>query len=374
MVKDTILYSRLEISPNANDNEIKKAYARLSKIWHPDKNPNNIEEATRKFQDINEAKEILLNNDKRAIYDEIGMDIIKGGGHHQPAHDNSFFENLINQHFSFNINSNFNFTNNNNNKNEVPENIVANINVSLEQIYNQEIITFQYKQKIYCTSCDGNGTEDGMPPICNECSGKGMKIQIIRSGFMIQQIMGTCNNCNGSGKIVKEGCKNCNKLGYNIKEKNISIPLKAGLTTGNKISLNGKGHQFKNNKTDLILNIIELPHNIYKREQDNLIIEIELKLYQALLGFTKLITLLDGSKLNISYNGKTDYGTIKIIKNYGMQSLNSNNKGNLIIKFIYSLPNIQDELKLQVKTLLHDKDEMNNEIEINNMNINKIIL
>ena len=371
MVKDTLLYSRLEVSPNATDIEIKKAYARLSKQWHPDKNLNNIEEATRKFQEINEAKEILLNNDKRAIYDEIGMDIIKGGCNQQPAHDNSFFENLFNHHFSFNINSNFNFTNNNN---EVPENIVANLNVSLEQIYNQEIITFQYKQKVYCNNCDGNGTIDGKQPICNECSGKGMKIQTIKMGFMIQQLMGTCNTCNGSGKIVKEGCKTCNKLGYNIKDKIISIPLKSGLTTGNKISLNGKGHQFKNNKTDLILNIIEIPHNIFKREQDNLIIEIELKLYQALLGFTKLITLLDGSKINISFNGKTDYGTIKVIKNYGMQSLNSNNKGDLIIKFIYLLPNIHEDLKLQVKTLLQDREEINKEVEINNMNIEKVIL
>ena len=113
MVKDTILYSRLEVGINASENDIKKAYARLSKIWHPDKNPNNVDEATKKFQDINEAKEILLNSEKRAMYDNIGMDIINGGmqsqqQHHQ-HHNPNFFENIINQHFSFNINNNQHF-------------------------------------------------------------------------------------------------------------------------------------------------------------------------------------------------------------------------------------------------------------------------
>ena len=373
MVKDTILYSRLEVGINASENDIKKAYARLSKIWHPDKNLNNVEEATKKFQDINEAKEILLNSEKRAMYDNIGMDIINGGmqSQQQAQHNHNFFENIINQHFSFNINNNQHVNNSNN---EMHENIVANLHVTLEQIYNQDTISFQYKQKIFCNKCDGNGTKNGLPPSCNECSGKGVKIQIIKLGYMVQQLMCQCNNCNGSGKIVTEECELCNGCGHNFKDKNISIPLKSGLTTGNKISLNGKGHQFKNNKTDLIITINEIPHNIFKREHDNLLINIELKLYQALLGFNKLITHLDGKKINISYIGKTEYGTIRIIENFGMQTLNSSNKGDLIINFIYILPSIQNELKLQVKTLLQDKDEINNENELNKLDITKIIL
>jgi DnaJ-class molecular chaperone len=365
MVKDNQLYNRLEISSNATENDIKKAYVKLSRQWHPDKNPNNIDEATKKFQEINEAKEILLNADKRAIYDELGMDVLQNSNFQSTNHQ-SFFENVINQHFSFNFAKNQN--------KEINENIVANLFVTLEQIYNQENISFQYKQKIFCNKCDGNGTKDGLIPICKECSGNGIKIQIIKLGFMVQQLMGSCNSCNGTGKIIKDCCELCNGCGYNFKEKNISIPLKSGLTTGNKISLNGKGHQFKNTKTDLILNINEISHAIFKRENDNLLIDVELKLYQALLGFSKIITHLDGKKINISYEGKTEYGTIRVIDNYGMQTLNSSLKGNLIIKFIFSLPSIQNELKLQVKTLLQDKEELKNEQEINKlMDITKII-
>jgi DnaJ-class molecular chaperone len=239
MVCDNLLYNRLEVGPNASENDIKKAYARLSKIWHPDKNPNNIEEATKKFQEINEAKEILLNSDKRLIYDEVGMDINKQQSQHQhQSSPFSFFENIINQHFSFNMNATSSSNGSGSGAGVSPqhqpdsfENIVANLHITLEQIYNNESVSFQYKQKVFCNKCDGNGTNDGLAPICLECSGKGMKIQIIKSGFIIQQLMSSCNICNGSGKCIKEECDLCNGLGYSLKEKSISIPLKSVLTT-----------------------------------------------------------------------------------------------------------------------------------------------
>jgi DnaJ family protein A protein 2 len=376
MVKDTLLYDRLEILSNATDSDIKKAYAKMSKQWHPDKNPNNIEESTKKFQEINEAKEILLNSDKRSIYDQIGMDVINGNNHQPQQHNSSFFQDIINQHFNSTFNFNFNM-NGNNNKHDTPENIVANLHVTLEQLYNQENVSFSYKQKYFCDKCNGYGTKQGTSPTCSGCSGKGIKVQIIQQGHMIQQLMTTCNQCNGSGKHCSnnDNCEICNGLGNNLKDKTISVPLKAGLTTGNKISLNGKGHQMMNTKTDLILNIVEIPHNIFKREQDNLLIDIELKLYQALLGFSKIINFLNGQKLNINFLGKTDFGNIKIIENYGMHKLNTDKKGNLIIKFNFLLPDIHNDLKLQIKTLLQDKDEINNENEIQQLNnITKINL
>ena len=164
MVKDNSLYDKLELTPTATENDIKKAYARLSKKWHPDKNPNNIEEATRKFQEINEAKEILLNPEKRTQHD-------MGSNNNQDV--SNFFNEVMKQHFSFNTNFSFNFNNQNNNEQpEVLENIIANLNVTLEQIYNQDEISFSYKYKHYCSKCNGYGTDNGSPPCCNKCNGK----------------------------------------------------------------------------------------------------------------------------------------------------------------------------------------------------------
>lgn len=375
MVKDTILYDRLEIKSNATPEEIKKNYFRLSKIWHPDKHQdeNDKIKATQKIQEINEAKEILLDEQKRGLYNQIGMSIFENGNNNQHDDFNPFgshFENMFGQHFPF---GNMGNMGGNRNKEE-NEDLIEKINVTLEQLYNEIPVNFTYKYKSYCIKCNGEGYKNGYNPSCKSCDGKGMKVHLIKMGPMIQQQIVQCNVCNGSGKIVNDNnkCDQCNGNCYNYKEKTIQIPLKSGLTTENKINFSGKGHHYKNNKTNLIILINELPHDIFKRNNDDLFINIELKLYQALFGFNKVITHLDGRLLHINHTGKTEYNTIKYIQEEGMKSLNNNTKGNIYIKFTIKLPDINNmglENKAILKTLLEstEQDECNSENNICNM-------
>jgi len=383
MVKDTILYDRLELSSNATDNDIKKAFNKLSKIWHPDKNTNaeNKEEVTKKFQEINQAKEILLDPEKRNLYDQIGINILNPEMQNMqgdPFEDlNSVFGNGFGGFPGFGNGFPFNM---NNQKKEKHDNINKTVDVTLEQIYNEENINFTYQQNVFCSNCNGNGTNNGQANICNSCNGKGVNIQIVKMGPMIQQSVGNCQKCNGTGKIKDDNnvCNICNGECFIKKTKTIQIPLKAGLTHNNKINLSGKGHHYKNVKTDLILTINELNHPFFKRYENNLYIEINLKLYQALFGFTKEITHLDNRKLYISSNDKTDFNTIRKINNEGMKFLQSNMKGNLYIKFNIEIPSISslDINTNQLKQLLQNIniDEFNNEKSINNNNKTKLIL
>lgn len=379
MVRDTILYDRLGVSPDANEEQIRKAYNQLSKKWHPDKNQDNKEEASVKFQEISEAKEILLDSNKKEMYDRFGIDSINGNaevadnmfGNGNPFGPGHPFSNMFH--------GNFGFGNNNEQKQKENKNIIQNINVTLKQIYNEENINFSYKYKCICPQCNGEGTKDGKPLVCGKCNGRGMQVQVIRMGNMIQQITQTCNVCNGTGKASADNncCTQCVGKGNTIKEKTIQVGLKAGLSTGNKIHLQGKGHHYKNIKTDLILVINELPDDMFKRIKNDLFITIELKLYQALFGFTKIITHLDNRNLIISYIGKTDYNTIRKIPNEGMKIINSNRKGDLYIKFIFTLPNIEDmNLKSQLKNPLYaiDNSEVLNELNINKLCTNKVNL
>jgi len=376
MVRDSKLYERLGVPPDANEEQIRKAYNQLSKKWHPDKNQDNKEEASIKFQEISEAKEILLDSNKREMYDKYGMDSINGNmdvGENMFAHGNPFGQG---HPFSHMFNGNFGFGNNEQKENK---NIILNVNATLKQIYNEENINFSYKYKSCCTQCNGEGTKDGKTSECSKCNGKGMQVQVIRIGNMIQQITQTCGACNGSGKGVNENniCTSCMGKCNTLKEKTIQVGLKAGLSTGNKIHLQGKGHHYKNVKTDLILVINEVPDNMFKRIKNDLFITIELKLYQALFGFTKIITHLDNRNLVISYIGKTDYNTIRKIPNEGIKIINSNRKGDLYIKFIFTLPNIEDmNLKAQLKNPLYaiDNSEVLNELNINKLCINKVNL
>jgi DnaJ-class molecular chaperone len=370
MVKDTTLYDRLEISHDSDENQIKKAYNKLSKQWHPDKHIGNAEKekATLKFKEITEAKEILLDKQKRDMYDQMGMDIFN----QQQVDNQPFnpFENMFPGGFPFGMNQGPHMGP----KQQQVENIITKIDVTLEQLYCEETVNFSYKQKISCSQCNGEGTKDGRPTQCHSCNGKGVKVQVIQIGpGMIQQAMSECHNCKGKGKIVNDmnKCDVCNGKCHSLKDKTINIPLKSGLCHDNKIHLQGKGHHINNIKSDLMLIVNEMDHPIFKRNGEDLFVEVELQLYQALFGYNKIITHLDGRKLHLSTMGKTDFNAYRKIADEGMKNLN-NRKGNMYIKFNIVLPNISplpNETKNQLKLMLQsfDKDEINNETQISKM-------
>jgi DnaJ homolog subfamily A member 2 len=367
MVKDNILYDRLNINSNADKNEIKKAYRKSSLKWHPDKNPNNKEEANIKFQEISEAYSILSDEKKRDLYDKLGMDYLKNG-EGMGFDPSSIFE----QFFGGSNNmGGFDFPFGFNNQKRKNEDCIIELSVTLEQIYNEENITINYNQKNYCKKCDGTGRKDKKNSLCVECNGKGKKMQVIRMGPMVQQTLVDCNICRGTGTFIQlnDLCKTCKGKKYIYKEKSISFPLKNGLNTGNKIRLDRKGHYFKDRKTDLIINVIQKEHNIFKRDNKDLILNVELKLYQSLIGFDKIINHLDGRKLHISNNNVIKEGDVRVVKGEGLNDLNGGINGDLKILFTVKYPNLKmltNEESHMLKILLAkpEEDEVDRETYI----------
>jgi DnaJ family protein A protein 2 len=385
MVKDTTLYDTMEVTPDATEAQIKKSYNKLSKQWHPDKHneQNKKDEATQKFQEINKAKEVLLDKEKRQLYDQIGMDMFKMNTPDNQSNFDAFgqFSNMFGGGFPF-ASGFVPGMGGQQPRSRQPENIVETINVTLNQLYNEEVIDVTYKQKNWCTKCDGEGAKDNKTTTCQSCGGKGVQVQITRMGPMVQQSVGECHQCKGKGKHIEESnkCDTCNAKGYTIKDKTVQIPLKSGLNHGFQMNLEGKGHQFKNVKTDLILIINQTPHKIFKRHMDDLFIELELKLYQALFGFDKVINHMDGRSLHISCSSKTDFNTFRKISGEGMKSIKNDTKGNLYVKFSINLPNfatLPTDSKTQLKLILQsfDKTEVQTENQINTAtNLTKTIL
>jgi DnaJ-class molecular chaperone len=381
MVKDTKLYDILELEPNATDAQIKKSYNKLSKIWHPDKHlePEKKKEATIKFQEINQAKNILIDEEKRQIYNQVGMDMFKHssegteGSCYNPFAD---FGNIFNSGFPFGMGG-FPFGMGGMGgmdtrvRQNIPEHIVEQVEATLEDIICQKLVNVNYKQKNYCTKCNGEGTKNGQESDCKLCDGKGKQIRVTRMGPMIQQTVLDCSNCKGKGTYIQEEnkCDGCYGNGFIIKDKNIQVPLNTSVLFGQDAIIEGKGHQLKNIKTHLIIKIIELPSKSFKRFGNNLYIEMELKLFQALFGFDKILTHLDGRKLHISCSGKTEFNAIRKLTGEGITNIEGK-KGDLYIKFIINLPNFTTlplDTKTQLKNLLQtfDKAEVLNEIAIN---------
>ena len=362
MVRDTTLYDRLELSTNASLEEIEKKGRKLLIKWHPDKNPNNIEESTKKFQEIQEALNILKDGEKRELYDRFGFEGANNG-----APDMGGFNPFGGFPFPGNPFGNFH---QHQHERKEKENINTTLEVTLEQIYNEEVVQLKYNQKNCCNKCSGEGTCDGSKSTCKECKGMGKKIQTIRMGPMIQQSQVQCNICYGKGTYIPDNnkCHTCTGSGYTMKEKIAPITLKNGMGNGIKLHMEGHGHHFRNMKTDLIVVIKEIPHNIFTRHGSDLHITIELKLYQGLFGFDKKITHLDGRKLHLHHTGKTIPETTKQINGEGMNDLRTKNKGNLVILFKWHIPTIDPTAKnneIFTKFLkLFDKDETVIEKEI----------
>jgi DnaJ-class molecular chaperone len=346
MVKDTKLYDTLEISPNATEQEINKAYHKQSKIWHPDKNGHRLEEATKKFQEINEAKNILTDSDKREMYDKFGTtdNMGQGGPNFNPA-------DLFGQMFSggmpnMNMPGMPGFFNQGQRQRHQEDCVVEQI-VTLEDLYNNKKINIKYPHKVYCSKCNGTGSKDGKSSDCSGCGGKGQKVRIIKQGPMIQQMVGACDECNGTGeKVSKDNqCTECLGNKVLLKDTVFEFQLNKNMMNNQKILVNDKGHIFKNKKTNLIIIIKEQPHPIFKRQGNDLHMDIKLRLFQAIYGFTKMITHLDGRNILIKYD--------KMIKN--MKTLikvkNEGINGHLYIHISTCMPKI-DKLDEQENAIL----------------------
>lgn len=369
MVRDNELYNRLGIDPSSSENEIKKAYRKMSVKYHPDKNPDDKEGATKKFQEISEAYSVLSDQEKRQKYDQFGMDAVKDDGGGPGMNPEDIFSQFFAGGGPFGGGAApFGFNFGSGQKQKKNDDIVHKLKVTLKQVYCEDTVEVKYVQKVYCKDSDGTGSKTKKKDKCPHCKGTGKKVQVVRMGPMIQQMVSECEHCHGTGEYVlpENKCPSCSGNGYTSKEKTISIPLRNGLDDGNKIQLEKKGHQFKEGKTDLIIIISIIDDRDFERQGPNLITTVDLKLYQSLFGYDKMIKHLDNELLHISNSSTTKDGDFKKISGKGMVDLRSGRTGDLYIKFKVTYPNLNklsNEDKDTVKKILSNDEQMELDME-----------
>ncbi len=343
MAEEFNYYEVLEISKDANAEEIKKAYRKMALKYHPDRNPDD-KEAEENFKKINEAYEVLSDTQKREIYDKYGKSGLEGRGF--SGFSNRSFEDIfenLNEIFGTAFGSGFGFS-----KKSKSQKYSSDLAIEFSLSFKEAVFGCKKEIEIEyfrpCDVCGGSGAKNGAVESCQTCGGRGQVY--IKQGFMT--FSQTCPKCKGEGTYIKEKCESCHGKGYFVEKEKIEISIPEGVDNGNQIRVAKKGNIANNGSRGdlyLVLNVEEDEH--FVRDGDNLYLEVPVFFTQVLLGHTIKIPSLKGEiDLKIPTTAK-DREQI-VIKNEGVRNVRGGYRGDLIavLKIIYpeKLTDAQREL------------------------------
>lgn len=341
-------YNILGVDKKASKDEIKKAFRTLAHKYHPDKKGGDAE----KFKEINEAYTVLSDDQKRAQYDTYGQTFAGAGGTgfqggnwedfmKQAGFDFSGFQNRQSGFSAdFDLGDIFgDFFGRSANSQRSKRGRDISIDIELEF---QEAV-FGVEREILlnkisaCGNCNGSGAKKGTEMVtCATCNGKGKIRELKRSIFGSIEISRACEICGGSGKTPKEKCGACGGLGILKKEESIKLKIPAGIDDGEMIKVAGKGEATKGGVSgDLYIKTHVKKHKVFRKEGNDLIMNLEIKLSDALLGAKIDIQTLDGlSTLDIPEGTST--GDILQIKNKGVPDGRS--RGDILVQIKIAMP------------------------------------
>ena len=334
-------YETLGVDKSASQDEIKKAYRKMAKQYHPDMNPGNAE-AEQKFKEVNEAYSVLSDEEKKAKYDQFGhaaFDPGAGGGY--GASGFGGFDGFdMNDIFSSIFGGGASSYTNRANAPIDGEDITVRIAISFEEaVFGcKKEISFPKIQK--CSDCGGSGAQKGTDiEKCSRCGGRGTITVQQRTIFGMTQTTRGCPDCNGTGKIIKKPCSNCKGKGLVRITKKLDVSIPSGIDDGQRIVLRGQGNEGKNGgyAGDLIIQVSVRPHTLFERDGFDIYYEVPITIIDATLGATLTVPTLEGdTQLEIPEGTQT--GTVFTVKGRGVPMINSKGKGNLYVTVVVETP------------------------------------
>lgn len=320
-------YEVLGLDRDASAKEIKKAFRKLSLKYHPDKNPDD-EVAKKMFVLVNEAYEVLSNEETRQIYDLDGHEGLDSDKKRQQGGGGGSIFDL------------FGGGGQRGGRRKGPD-YRMQYEVTLEQIYNGAEQKFNIKRKVLCKKCRGTGAKDGDVTVCSKCKGQGqiLTLQQLGPGFNVQ-MQTACDKCGGRGKMAKSACPTCSGTKLVMEDKLLEVVLEKGMPNGHEIVFERASEQSPDAVPgDVILVVKEKKHPQYERQGNDLLHTMKISLKEALLGFRKTIQQLDGSQVTVQRDGVTSHGYVMHIEGEGMPVHNfPSQKGSMIITFNVVFP------------------------------------
>lgn len=338
-------YEVLGVSKGATDDELKKAYRKLAKQYHPDLNPDDQEGAEAKFKEASEAYEVLSDSQKRARYDQFGhagVDPSAAGGGGYGGYGAGGFDDFdLGDIFGSFFGGGFGGgTRRNPNAPQKGQDLRYNVDLTFEDACFGTEVDVSINHLEECSACGGNGAASGSSPeTCPTCGGTGQVRTVQRTPFGNIQNVRPCDNCGGKGKIVKEPCHTCHGEGRMRKAKKIKVKIPAGIDDGQQVYVRGEGDAGINGgpSGDLILNVRVKKHKIFVRQGYDIICDYPLSFVQATLGAEIQVPTVDG-KVSYDVPEGTQTGTVFRLKGKGVPKLNSAGRGDQYVKINIEIP------------------------------------
>ncbi len=334
---DKDYYRILGVDKKASKDDVKKAFHKLAHKYHPDKQGGDAA----KFKEISEAYSVLGDEKKRAEYDSYGRVFSGGGGDSGAGFDFSGFSGNF-ADFGVDLGDIFGnvFTGGGFGGTRTPRgrDISVDIEVSFrEAIFGARRNLMLAKQAV-CDTCTGSGAKPGTSmETCSRCNGSGKvrdsKSSILGTFTMVQ----TCSACHGNGKIPKEKCSTCRGEGVLRRQESVDIMIPPGIENGEMIRLSGGGEAVKGGVSgDLYIKVHVATDPLFRKEGQNLLRDLQIKLSDALLGTTYKVKTLDGD-VDVSIPPGASHGEIIRLKGKGVPSGKSK-RGDLLLRIVISLP------------------------------------
>jgi molecular chaperone DnaJ len=337
------LYEILGVAKTASADEIKKAYRKLARQYHPDKNPGDTE-AEERFKEVQGAYDVLSDPEKRKQYDQLGSRMFSGAGGPQGGNfqwsgttgDLGDLSDLFGGLFD-NFGGGARTTTRTRQRGERGRDVEVVVNVSFEDSLKGATLKIPVELETTCSACRGTGAEPGTSPkICPECRGRG----VVSESQGLFALSTPCPRCGGNGTVIEQPCRKCKGSGRERRTKRYTVKIPPGVKDGTQIRLKGKGEAGYSGGPpgDVIVVTRVTPSPLFRRKGADLVIEVPVTYAEAALGATVEVPTPDGGRISLKVPAGSQDGKLLKVKGRGAPKLNGGGKGDLLARLRVVVP------------------------------------
>jgi len=338
MATERDYYEILNVDRDADGETIKRAYRKLAMKYHPDRNPDD-KEAEQRFKEASEAYEVLADPEKRKRYDQFGHAGLRGTTSHDFSHMDvgdifSMFEDI----FGGGMGGGMGGRRGRGTRARKGYDLETETSISLEEALSGVEREIEFTRQDSCETCDGTGAKPGSEPdTCVTCAGQG---QVAQSGFggMFRMVT-TCPACEGSGQLIKDKCGDCKGAGKQPRTRVVSVSIPPGVHDGQAVRVPGEGepgsHGGPRGDLHVVLRLEE--HELFDREDDDLVLRMPLSFTQLALGAEVQVPTLDGEE-SLTIDPGTQHGHVFRMRSKGLPNLRSGRRGDLLVVTLVEVP------------------------------------